>query len=414
MKSTQIQCALDGKITPEMKQASFTENIDEELVLERILNGSLVIMKRKYKSQTSIGAGATTKVNVNIGTSSACVDIDAEIEKALVAEKYGADTITDLSMGGEIKTIRRHIFNNTSVPITTVPIYETIIEHGLENLETDHLLKMIEQHVNEGISSLVLHLVDKKSLEHLKSSGRIMGMVSKGGSFTSSFMIKENCENPFIEYFDEILDILRRKDVVLSLGNSMRGGCVHDRFDSSQGMEIERNIHFAEKAKSYGVQTIIEGLGGHINASDISPHIKYYKSKTKFPLFVAGPLPTDISPGYDHIAGAVGASIASGAGADYMCYITPAEHLSLPTPTQVREGLVAFKIAAHIGDSIKYGLSDKDYELSKRRSVFDWNGQMQYAIDPEKPKEMCPKEGPCSMCGEYCAIQIMGEYLSKN
>ncbi|AEH59947.1 thiamine biosynthesis protein ThiC [Methanosalsum zhilinae DSM 4017] len=413
MKTTQIEYARSGVITPQMKQVSRTEDIAEDDVLRRVLNGNLVIMTRDNGSQTAIGNGASTKVNVNLGTSSASIDPDAETEKARVAEKYGADTITDLSMGGDIRSIRKTIFDNTSIPLTTVPIYQSVVENGIENITADDILTTLEDHVHEGVSSVVLHCVERKMLESLRGSGRIMGMVSKGGSFTSAFMLENECENPFIDNFDHVLDILKERDVVLSLGNTMRSGCVYDNPDPAQMMEIETNISLAHRANQEGVQVIVEGLGGHLSASQIPLHVSSYKSRSPFPLFVAGPLPTDIAPGYDHISGAVGASIASGAGADYMCYITPSEHLSLPNPQQVREGLIAFKIAAHIGDSIKYGASTKDLQLARRRAVFDWEGQMEYALDPDRPREMCPKTGPCSMCGEYCAIKIMGDYLSS-
>jgi len=412
MKATQVDHARDGILTPEMEQIANIEGIGEATVLSSVANGSLVIMVRENSRPVGIGKGAGTKINVNLGTSSASIDPAAEIEKAKIAEKYGADTITDLSMGGDITGIRKSVFENTTLPITTVPIYQTIVECGMTGVSGSDILAYLEKHVQEGVSSVVLHCVEKRMLEKLKGSGRVMGMVSKGGSFTSAFMLRNGCENPFIEHFDEIIDLLRKRDVVLSLGNTMRSGCIHDSRDSAQRMEFDTNVRLAGKANENGVQVIIEGMGGHVQARDIAASVEFYKSGCEFPLFVAGPLPTDIALGYDHIAGAVGASMASGAGADYLCYITPSEHLALPTPQQVREGLIAFKIAAHIGDSIKYGACERDLMLAKRRAHFDWDGQVELAIDPEKPKEMCPMEGPCSMCGEYCAIRIMSDYLS--
>lgn len=413
MKTTQIDYARDGILTHEMKQIMETENIDENILLSRVAEGSLVIMTRKSYSPIAIGKSSSTKVNVNLGTSAAKIDPDAEIEKVKVAEKYGADTITDLSMGGEIKSIRASILKNCSLPITTVPIYQAIVECGMKDITEDDLLSYLRAHVDAGMSSVVLHCVDKTTLEKLKGGGRIMGMVSKGGSLTSVYMLTNGCENPFIKNFEEIIEILRKKDVVLSLGNTMRSGCVHDFRDSAQMMEIETNVRLANRANEEGVQVIIEGMGGHIQAADIPTQVELYKSRSSSPLFVAGPLPTDIALGYDHIAGAIGASIASGAGADYLCYITPAEHLSLPSSQQVREGLIAFKIAAHIGDSVKYGVNCRDLLLAKKRAQIDWKGQIDLALDPDKPKEMCPTIGPCSMCGEYCAIKIMGDYSQR-
>jgi len=206
------------------------------------------------------------------------------------------------------------------------------------------------------------------------------------------------------------LKILKKYDIVLSLGNTMRSGCIHDTRDKAQVEEIIKNVELAKIANEEGVQVIIEGTGGHIRADRIASYIKFHKRMSDFPLFVAGPLPTDVAVGYDHIAGSIGASIASGAGADYLCYITPSEHLGLPGPEQVREGLIAFKIAAHIGDSIKYGPDDRDMNLARKRAMLDWEGQMEYAIDSERARELAPEEGPCTMCGDFCAIKIMKEF----
>lgn len=414
MRNTQIDHARNRRLTPEMKQIIAKENIDEDVLLSRVAEGSLVIMTRKGCPPVAIGKGVSTKVNVNLGTSTAKIDMNAEIEKVRIADKYGADTITDLSMGGDIRAIRTLVLENSKLPITTVPIYQTVVECGMKKVTTDDIFSYLKAHVDEGVSSVVLHCVDKATLDKLKGAGRVMGMVSKGGSLTGVYMLINGCENPFIENFDEVIDILRKRDVVLSLGNTMRSGCIHDLRDSAQMMEIKNNVQLANRANEKGVQVIIEGMGGHIQAADIPAHVKLYKSKSNFPLFVAGPLPTDIALGYDHIAGAVGASMASGAGADYLCYITPAEHLSLPSPEQVREGLVAFKIAAHIGDSMKYGMSNRDLLLAQKRARFDWEGQMELALDSDRPKDMCPITGPCSMCGEYCAIKIMRDYLGGN
>lgn len=410
---TQIELAKLGTVTPQMKAAALREGIDPETIRKGVANGSMVVMSRNGCS-VAIGRGASTKVNVNIGTSSAKVEADEEIEKAEVAEKYGADTITDLSMGGDISSIRQSIFNNTTLPITTVPIYQSVVEQGIHSMTEDHLLNTIESHINEGVSSVVLHCTERECIEKLKNNGRIMGMVSKGGSFTSIYMLGNECENPFTDNFDLVLEMLKESDVVLSLGNTMRSGCIHDPSDSPQRQEIKSNMQLAKRAHQAGVQVIVEGMGGHVQASGIAGYVEYHKQMGDYPLFVAGPLPTDVAVGYDHIAGAVGASMAAGAGADYLCYITPSEHLRLPTVEDVREGLVAFRIAAHIGDSIKYGARQQDRELAKHRAVMDWDGQMRYAIDPEKPAGMCPVRGPCTMCGDFCALAIMHDYLNGN
>lgn len=409
---TQIEQAKDGNATEEMESVASAENIDIRVLLERIAKGSVVIMSRGEKS-TGIGKGLATKVNVNIGTSSLKIDAGEEMQKARVAQMYGADTITDLSMGGDISGIRKTIFENTVIPVTTVPVYQTAAEKGLENMTWEDILSNMEMQANEGVSSFVLHCIDGRTLGTVKKSKRIMGVVSKGGSITSAYMMINDCENPFVENFDVILALLKKHDIVLSLGNTMRSGCIHDMADKAQLLEIKQNVELAKRANEEGVQVIIEGVGGHVRADRIAKYVGLYKSRSDFPLFVAGPLPTDVAVGYDHIAGCVGASLASGAGADYLCYITPSEHLGLPGVEQVREGLIAFKIAAHIGDSIKYGLSERDRELARKRAELDWEGQLGYAIDGERARGLAPESGPCTMCGDFCAIKIMKEFGFK-
>ncbi len=410
---TQVEHARDGAVTQQMDAVAKAENMDIKVLLERVAKGSVAVMSRGEK-MVGIGEGLTTKVNANIGTSSLKINPDDEVKKAIIAEKYGADTITDLSMGGNITEIRQRIFENTSLPITTVPVYQTAAEKGLEDMNEKDIIWNIRRQAKEGVSSFVLHCIDNKTLGMLKKKKRIMGVVSKGGSITCAYMMLNKCENPFIENFDEILKLLKKHDIVLSLGNTMRSGCVHDARDKAQIEEIKLNVKLAKLAHDEGVQAIIEGTGGHVRADRIAEYVKFHKRMSGFPLFVAGPLPTDIAVGYDHIAGCVGASIASGAGADYLCYITPSEHLGLPGIEQVREGLVAFKIAAHIGDSMKYGLDERDKKLAKKRAILDWKGQLRYAIDSERARELAPEEGPCTMCGDFCAIKIMKEVTKCN
>ena len=408
---TLVKQAKDGVVTQQMKAVAKAENIDIAVLLERIAKGSVVIMSRG-ESSVGIGKGLSTKVNANIGTSSLKIAPDEEVKKAIIAEKYGADTITDLSMGGNITEIRRRIFENTAIPITTVPIYQTAAEMGLENMNGKDIIQNIRQQADEGVSSFVLHCIDNKTLGMLKKRKRIMGVVSKGGSITSAYMMINKCENPFIKNFDEILRILKKYDIVLSLGNTMRSGCIHDARDKAQLGEIKQNVVLAKQAHEEGVQAIIEGTGGHVRADRIAEYVSFHKRCSDFPLFVAGPLPTDVAVGYDHIAGCVGASIASGAGADYLCYITPSEHLGLPGIEQVREGLIAFRIAAHIGDSIKYGLNERDRNLARKRAELDWEGQLSYSIDSGRARTLAPEEGPCTMCGDFCAIKIMKEFVT--
>lgn len=407
--STQIEQARRGVITPQCHAVAERERVDPRLLSEHIAQGRAVIMTRERLS-IGIGTGLWTKINVNLGTSTVRCNPDDEVKKAQVAELHGADTVSDLSMGGDIPAIRRMIFAHTTLPITTVPVYQTAAQCGIRDMTGDDIIRTIRMQAGEGVSSMVLHTVTVPMLALVKNNPRILGVVSKGGSITGAYMKLHRCENPFIGHFDEILAILKRNDIVLSLGNTLRSGCIHDGRDRAQIAEITQNITLARQAHEAGVQVIIEGVGGHVRMDRIASYVRYHKRRAPFPLFVAGPLPTDVAIGYDHIAGCTGASIASAAGADYLCYITPAEHLGLPTPEHVQEGLVAFRIAAHIGDSVKYGLSHADAALAKCRAALDWEGQLCHALDPVRARDLAPRSGPCTMCGDFCAIKLMREF----
>jgi phosphomethylpyrimidine synthase len=383
--------------------------MNPELLCNRIAEGSAVIMQRG-KRFTGIGRGLSTKVNVNLGTSTGKVSVQDEVRKARIAEEFGADTISDLSMGGDINAIRQEIFSCTTLPITTVPVYQAVVENGLKEMTAEEILSTLEMQAAKGISSVVVHCASRKMLAGFRKQKRILGMVSKGGSITSAFMLLNGCENPFVEQFDRVLSVCRNHDIVLSLGNTARSGCIHDRRDAFQLAEIRQNVALAHRALNAGVQVIIEGAGGHIRSNRIPAYIRYYKKQSPFPLFVAGPLPTDAGIGYDHIAGACGGSMASAAGADYLCYITPAEHLGLPGPEAVKEGLIAFRIAAHIGDTVKYGRDALDRKVAVLRADLDREGQIRCAMDPQRARELSDGDKECTMCGEFCAIKIMREF----
>ncbi|MDD1682915.1 MAG: phosphomethylpyrimidine synthase ThiC, partial [Methanoregula sp.] len=306
--------------------------------------------------------------------------------------------------------IRQEIFSCTTLPITTVPVYQAVVENGLKEMTTEEILSTLEMQAAQGVSSLVVHCSSRKMLAGFRKQKRILGMVSKGGSLTSAFMLLNQCENPFIEQFGRVLAICRKHDIVLSLGNTARSGCIHDRRDPFQMAEIHQNVALAHRALDAGVQVIIEGAGGHIRFNRIPAYIRYYKKQSPFPLFVAGPLPTDIGVGYDHIAGACGGSAAAAAGADYLCYITPSEHLGLPCPEAVKEGLIAFRIAAHIGDTVKYGRDAQDRKVALLRADLDREGQIRCAMDPQRARELSDGDKECTMCGEFCAIKIMRDF----
>jgi phosphomethylpyrimidine synthase len=416
MNDNLLELARKGRMPPAVRAVAKVEGISAKVLLERLASGRVVIMQREGKPPVGFGEGLKTKVNANIGTSAESIDPKSEVLKAKIAEKYGADTVTDLSMGGPIDEIRKKIAKATNTPLTTVPIYQTVVEKGsFKGMTEQDLLDMVEKHVGEGISSIVIHAgFTQDMLEELRGQKRILGMVSKGGSFTSAWMLKTGKENPFLTNFDELCKIMAGRDAVLSLGNTMRSGCTHDFMDRPQMQEVELNAKLAKRANKHGVQVIVEGMGGHVSPDRIPEYVRIYKKRTGFrPLFVAGPMPIEIGVGHDHISGSIGGAIAAGAGADYLCYITPSEHLSLPNLEQVREGIVAFKIAAHVGDTLKFGPRPQDKELARLRKVRDWEGQFKLAIDGDRAKEIHPqtKSRTCSMCGKFCAIAIMEEYL---
>ncbi len=416
MDKNLLTAAIAGEDVPVIDEVAKIEGVKPDFLRRQIASGRVAVMLRDGEPPLGIGEGLKTKINANIGTSAEVFDPNNEVGKARIAEKYGADTITDLSMGGNIDEVRRGILEETTAPLTTVPIYQTVVEAGsFEAITEQDLIRIIKKHVSMGISSIVIHAgFSLEMLEKLRNMKRIMGMVSKGGSFTSAWMLQSGKENPFLSHFDEICEALSEKNVVLSLGNTMRSGCIHDQMDEPQEMEMDMNAKLARRANELGVQVIIEGMGGHISPEKIPAYVAHCKRKTDYrPLFVAGPLPLDIGVGYDHISGCVGGALAAGAGADYLCYITPSEHLALPNVSQVREGVVAFKIAAHIGDTLKYGPRAEDKELAKCRRTRDWESQFRLAIDGDRAREMhLPNETKtCSMCGKYCAIAIMENYL---
>ena len=404
--------ALKGRVTSEIGKVSKEENIDAETLVKLISKGHSIIMKRKDCNPLGIGTQLRTKINVNLGTSSSIHDINKEIDKVRVAQKFGADTISDLSMGGDIDSIRKEIINNSTIPITTVPIYQAVVEaDSISNVSDDLIFKIIEKQVHDDISSVVVHAGFNLNILRKMCGKRIMGIVSKGGSLTAAIMSENSKENPFLRNFDYLLELLKDEDIVLNLGNAMRSGCIHDKIDEFQFEEILMNSKLAKRANRHGIQVILESLGGHINARDLMDWIKIHKTITDSrPLFVSGPLPTDIAVGYDHIAASIGGAFASGFGADYLCAITPAEHLRLPTVIDIKEGIIACKIAAHVGDSLKFGLNHlfgDDLELSKNRFLKNWKEQFKLSLDPENIQEKHPDhENDCSMCGKYCALSI--------
>ena len=409
--------ALKGNITKEMLHIAEIERVDVRKLMKKISKGEVVIMKRENFKPVGIGFPLRTKINVNFGTSSSAINLSEEFKKVEIAQKYGADTMSDLSMGGDIDAIRKRVLEISSVPITTVPIYQAIIEaDSVSNVSEDLIFKVIEKQIKDGISSIVIHTgFNLVTLNKMKGK-RIMKIVSKGGSLTASVMKSNEIENPFLQNFEHILELIKEYDIVINLGNALRSGCIHDKVDDFQLLEIKTNNKLAKMANKAGLQVILESLGGHINAKDIIKWVKLHKKLTNNrPLFVSGPLPIDIATGHDHIAAAIGGAFASGFGADYICAITPAEHLCLPSLDDIKNGLIACKIAAHVGDSMKFGLNhlfSDDLELSKNRFLKNWKKQFEYCIDPDEPKKRhLTNEEICTMCGNYCALSISKDIL---
>lgn len=425
---TRIELAKKGIITDEMKEVAVTEGVTPERLASDIATGVTVIPKNIIHTikPIGIGRGLMTKVNANIGTSKDKISFDEEMEKLDVLVKYGADAVMDLSTGGPIKDLRRLLFKKSPVSIGTVPIYEAAVKAAeaygtITKMTPDDIFDVIEEHSEEGIDFITVHCgLTRKAVERLKDEGRILDIVSRGGSFLLEWMIYNDKENPLYEYYDRLLTIAKKYDVTLSLGDGLRPGCLEDATDRSQIEELLTIGELRDRALEAGVQSIIEGPG-HVPLNQIELNIKIQKEICKgAPFYVLGPLVTDIAMGYDHIAAAIGGAIAGAAGADFLCYVTPAEHIRLPDIKDVKEGLIASKIAAHAADVAKGIPSaiERDRKMAACRKNLDWSGQIELSFDPEKVRqwrsEIPPTERDvCSMCGEFCAIKTVEKALRK-
>ena len=425
---TRIESAKKGIITEEVRAVALSENILPERLASDIAEGVTVIPMNGRRSikPIGIGKGLKTKVNANIGTSKDRVSLDEEKEKLDVLIQYGADAVMDLSTGGPIKELRRLLLDRSTVSVGTVPIYEAAIKgvetHGtIAKMTSDDLFDVIEDHAKEGVDFVTVHCgLTRKAVERLQGEGRILDIVSRGGSFLLEWMIYNDRENPLYEHFDRLLEIAKKYDLTLSLGDGLRPGCLEDATDRSQIEELLTIGELRDKALVEGVQVIIEGPG-HVPINQVELNIKIQKEICKgAPFYVLGPLVTDIAMGYDHIAAAIGGAIAGAAGADFLCYVTPAEHIRLPNIEDVKEGLIASRIAAHVADIAKGvpGAMELDRKMAHYRKTLDWNGQISLSLDPEKVRkwraEVPPSESEvCSMCGEFCAIRIVEKALRR-
>lgn len=423
----QVTEAKRGKATPEMKAVAKAEEKPVKFILEGLAAGRLIIprnVRRKKVEVKGIGEGLTTKVNANIGTSPDYVKLDEEIKKAKIAVKYGADTVMDLSIGGDIDEVRRRVLKAVPVPVGTVPIYQAGIEAAsrgdVVDMSSDDIFNAIRRHARDGVDFVTVHCgVTRAAVEALKRSGRLLDVVSRGGSFLAAWIIHHGEENPLYKEFEYLLELAREFDLTLSLGDGMRPGCLADASDVAQFQELLTLGELVERARTKDVQVMVEGPG-HLPLDHIEANVRIEKAVCKgAPFYVLGPIVTDIAPGYDHLVGAIGGAIAAWAGADYLCYVTPAEHLCLPSIEDVREGVVAAKIAAHVADIVKGIGAERDDAMARARKELDWAKQFKLAIDPEKARELRRRRPPtidpkvCAMCGRWCAIKIVDAYLKK-
>jgi len=423
---TQIKMARSGIVSPQIKHVAEKEGVEMDFIIQGLIKGTIVIpanANHRNLVPCGIGKGLRTKVNANIGTSSDFCDLDTELRKLQVAIDFGADTVMDLSTGGDITAIRRAIVASSTIPLGTVPIYQAGIEaierHGaIVNLTTDEIFAVIEEHAKDGVDFMTVHCgVTQASIARLKNQGRITDIVSRGGAFLTGWMLHNEEENPLYQYYDRLLDLARRYDFTLSLGDSLRPGCLADATDRAQVEELIILGELVKRAREADVQVIVEGPG-HLPLDQIATNVQLEKALCQgAPFYVLGPLVTDIGAGYDHITGAIGGAIAAATGADFLCYVTPAEHLSLPDTGDVKEGVIASRIAAHAGDIVKgvKSASKWDEEMSRARKNLDWATQARLSLDPERSQQVhyeIPSSGKtCSMCGKYCAMAIVEKYL---
>ena len=418
---TQKSEAVKGNITPEMKDVSKNENIDANKLVKLIADGKVVIPKNINSDVKAcgIGEGLTTKINANIGSSSKIDDLDLEINKAKLAVEYGADAIMDLSTGSDLKLFRQKIMESIDVIIGTVPIYEAGVVTLAKNreiidMDPDDIFKAIENQAKEGVDFMTLHCgITRDLVSKLEKQKRMMGIVSRGGTFMASWIKHNECENPLYENYDYLLELSYEYDITLSLGDGLRPGCLADASDIPQIQELVNLGGLVKRAQDANVQVMVEGPG-HMPMNQIKANMEIQKTICHgAPFYVLGPLVTDLAPGYDHITSAIGGAIAASSGANFLCYVTPAEHLSLPSLEDVKEGVIASKIAAEAADVAK-GLPQswiRERQMAKARKEFDWEKQFDLAFDKSKPRKYRDKcelddDEMCAMCGEYCAVKI--------
>ena len=425
--STQIEAARMGIVTPELETVAAKENRSVDELLPLLAEGKMVIPANIHHTSidpNGVGGMLRTKVNVNLGISRDCKDYNIEMKKVMRAVELGAESIMDLSSHGDTQPFRRKLCTECPAMIGTVPVYDSVIHYqrDLNTLTAQDFLDVIRMHAEDGVDFVTLHCgITRKTIEQIKNGTREMNIVSRGGSLVFAWMTMTGEENPFYEYFDEIVEICREHDVTISLGDACRPGCLADATDNCQIEELIRLGELTDRAWARDVQVMIEGPG-QVPMDQIEANMKVQETLCKgAPFYVLGPLVTDIAPGYDHITAAIGGAIAAWSGAAFLCYVTPAEHLALPNVDDVHDGIIASKIAAHAADIAKRipGARDQDDRMAKARRKLDWDAQWLEALDPETAKAIRESRMPeedhsdtCSMCGKFCAVRSMNKALS--
>src|SRR5512138_1332325 len=430
MATTQLDYARQGTITDKMRTAALAEGVPPEFIRDGLVAGNIIIchnVKHANGTPLAVGTGLRTKVNANIGTSADDLDITKELEKARDAVKHGADAIMDLSTGGPVDEIRRAIIAEATACIGSVPLYQAALDavrtknKAIVDMTVDDIFAGIVKHAEDGVDFITVHCgVTRGTVERMKNEGRLMDVVSRGGAFTVEWMAYNNMENPLYEHFDRLLEIVKEYDMTLSLGDGFRPGCLADATDRAQIHELILLGELTQRAWDAGVQVMIEGPG-HVPFNQIEANILLQKRLCHgAPFYVLGPLVTDIAPGYDHITCAIGGTVAAAAGADFLCYVTPSEHLRLPDVDDVRQGVIAARIAAHAADIAKGvpGAIEKDLGMARCRKKLDWDGQFALALDPDKARQFradspVSDHGACTMCGEFCAYKVMDDAMAR-
>ncbi len=422
--TTQMDAARKGIVTKEMETVAKKEQMDVRRLMELMAQGQIIIPANKRHTclePNGIGSMLKTKINVNLGTSRDCVDLNKELEKVKDAVDMGAEAIMDLSSFGDTRKFRRKLTAECPAIIGTVPIYDAVVYYhkALKEITTEEWLDIVRMHAEDGVDFMTIHCgINKNTARRFKENKRLTNIVSRGGSIIFAWMEMTGKENPYYEHFDEILDICQEYDITLSLGDACRPGCIEDASDISQLEELITLAELTKRAWEKNVQVMIEGPG-HMPLNQIEANMQIQKTLCKgAPFYVLGPLVTDVAPGYDHITAAIGGAIAAASGASFLCYVTPAEHLRLPDVDDVKEGIIASKIAAHAADIAKgvKGAADWDHAMSEARKKLDWETMFSLAIDPDKARRYRAsakpeKEDTCSMCGNFCAVKNMNRIL---